>query len=307
MSAAASSAPVALFFFNRPEHARRTLEALVRNDAAIQTDVFIYCDGPRDERDKAEVGRVRTLAATVTGFRSVHIVCEETNLGLSQSIIRGVTEVDEQHGRVIVVEDDIVTARSFLTYMNDALERYADEPRVWHISGWNYPISSKDIAPFFFWQVMNCWGWATWADRWTHYRKEPARLLRDWSDERIRAFNLDGACDFFTQVRDTASGQIDTWDIFWYATIFENEGLCLNPTRSFARNIGLDGTGIHGEQRREQEIDLYRAYEGLPKLQVTPNAEAISRVRAHLRSQRSIGFRLSRRLDQLIHRLSRGR
>src|SRR5258706_16192242 len=117
MSAAASSAPVALFLFNRPEHARRTLEALVRNDAAIQTDVVIYCDGPRDERDKAEVGRVRALEATVTGFRSVHIVREETNLRLSQSIIGGVTEVVEHHGRVIVGEHDSETARSFLTYL----------------------------------------------------------------------------------------------------------------------------------------------------------------------------------------------
>ena len=38
---------------------------------------------------------------------------------------------------------------------------------------------------------------------------------------------------------------MNTWAIFWYATIFKREGLCLNPSQSFVKNIGHDRSGIH--------------------------------------------------------------
>ena len=41
------------------------------------------------------------------------------------------------------------------------------------------------------------------------------------------------------------NGEIDTWAIFWYATIFKNNGLCLSPNTSYVHNIGLDNSGEH--------------------------------------------------------------
>jgi hypothetical protein len=131
--------------------------------------------------------------------------------------------------------------------MNNSLKHYKEEKQVWHISGWNYPINPKGIEEAFFWRAMNCWGWATWEDRWEHFNKDPHDLIKSWSPKQIRAFNLDGACDFWAQVKANSTGQLNTWAIFWYATIFENGGLCLNPTVSFTRNIGHDGTGENCE------------------------------------------------------------
>lgn len=287
-----SRAPVVLFLFNRPEHARRTLEALERNQGAQETDLYIYSDGPRGAHDADGVERVRALISGVSGFRSVTSVIRDDNVGLTRNIVEGVSYVVERHGRVIVVEDDIVTAPTFLAFMNDALDRYSDDRRVWHISGWNYPIDPAGLPPFFFWQVMNCWGWSTWADRWRCYRKEPQRLVEQWSADRIEAFNLGGAHDFFCQVRDNVAGRIDSWAIFWYATIFENQGLCLNPTQSFVCNVGLDGSGTHGELRRVSQLNVDRLYCGLPPIEVAPDSHAIARVRDHLESQRpSFPFR----------------
>ncbi len=106
--------------------------------------------------------------------------------------------------------------------MNAALAHYEDNPRVWHVTGWTYPVDLGVPGDAFFWRVMNCWGWGTWADRWQYFRRD-VEMGRDWSDEKRRRFNLDGAHDFHRQLRLNRIGRIRTWAIFWYATIFEND------------------------------------------------------------------------------------
>ena len=276
------AAPVALFVYARPVHTRRTLEALAAANGARETDVFVYADGARGVQDRDSVEATREVIRNSGGFRSLTLIARDRNFGLAANIISGVSDMFERHERLIVLEDDVVPALGFLDYMNAALNRYAPEKRVWHISGWNYPINPEGLPAFFFWRTMNCWGWATWADRWAMFRKEPERLLAEWSPERRREFNLDGAHDFFSQVEDNAAGRINTWAIFWYATIFEHSGLCLNPAVSFVRNIGLDGSGEHcgpTDQSRFEPLLVFA--EGLPAL-IEEETSAVSRIRAHL-------------------------
>lgn len=236
-------APIVLFVFARPDHTRRTLAALAANALADQSDLIVYADAARSEQDADAVRAVRALVCAATGFRSVTLVERPANYGLAHNIIEGVSETLRAHDRVIVLEDDIVTSPVFLTFMNEALARYKEDARVWHISGWNYPIDPSGMEEVFFWRVMNCWGWATWSDRWSHFRKDARRLVETWDEKTIHRFNLDGAHDFWAQVTANHNGTMNTWAIFWYATVFENHGLCLNPTRSLVQNIGHDTSG----------------------------------------------------------------
>lgn len=238
-------APIVLFAYRRPEHTRRTLEALAANEMASESELFVFIDGPRGEDDKGNVAEVRHLAQMTKGFARVEVIQRSRNYGLAQNIIEGVTEIVNYYGRVIVLEDDIMTSPFFLKFMNEALHRYAGEPKIWHVSGWNYPIDPEGLPEAFCWRVMNCWGWATWRDRWSRFQKDPERLMRAWSRKEINRFNLDGAYNFWAQVLRNHKGRLNTWAVFWYATIFENGGLCLNPTRSLVSNIGHDGTGQH--------------------------------------------------------------
>jgi hypothetical protein len=235
--------PIVLFAFARPDHILRTLEALAANVLADQSDLIVYSDAARNESEAVKVRAVRDLVNAASGFRSLTVIERETNYGLARNIVEGVTEVCKHYGRVIVLEDDIVTSPHFLSFMNAALDRYADDPCVWHVSGWNYPIDPEGLGDAFFWRAMNCWGWATWADRWEFFQKDPQCLIESWDEEKIKRFNLDGAHDFWGQITANQAGNLDTWAIFWYATIFENGGLCLNPARSFVSNIGHDGSG----------------------------------------------------------------
>lgn len=242
--------PIVLFVYNRPWHTRRTIEALLGNDLASASRLVIYSDAPKDDNAVQGVNEVREYIHTVTGFRDVTITERDTNWGLSKSVIEGVTGVIQEHGKIIVVEDDIVTSPYFLKFMNEALDFYQHQSGVWHVSGWNYPVESNHPEDTFLWRVMNCWGWATWADRWSLFEKNAEKLVREWNKDDIKRFNLDGATNFWWQVEANYSGQINTWAIFWYATIFRNNGLCLNPAQTFVDNIGHDGSGVHCGNRK---------------------------------------------------------
>lgn len=238
-----SLAPIVLFVYNRPTHTKKTIEALSSNELAHDSDLIIYSDAPKNKAAYEGVNKVREIVKEVQGFKSVKIVERETNFGLANSIIEGVTEIINQYGKVIVLEDDLVTSPQFLNYMNQALGFYEDKKEVWHISGWNYPIKTDELDDTFLWRTMNCWGWATWSDRWKYFDKDIDKLIRTFSINDIAKFNLDDTQDFYNQIIDNKKGSVSTWAVFWYASIFLNKGLCLNPNRSFVLNIGTDGSG----------------------------------------------------------------
>ena len=237
------TAPIALFVYDRPWHTRETIEALKNNELAEESDLYIFSDAAKNTKEENNVAEVREYIRAIKGFREVNITENEKNRGLADNIISGVTGVVEQQKRIIVLEDDIVTSPVFLTFMNRALDYYADKDKIWHVSGWNYPIDSSGLGDVFSWRVMNCWGWATWEDRWKNFEKEPDDLIDMFTKEEISRFDLDDCGAFWNQVLDNANGKINTWAIFWYAAIFRHNALCLNPTISYVKNIGHDGSG----------------------------------------------------------------
>jgi hypothetical protein len=238
-------APIVLFTYNRPWHTQETINALTKNGYAKESELFIYSDCEKNETDTEKVRAVRNYLKTIQGFKKITIIEREKNIGLARNIADGVTEVVNKFGRVIVLEDDCIVSLNFLSFMNNALDFYENTKKIWHISGWNYPIEPDGLPETFLWRVMNCWGWATWADRWKHFERNPERLINEFSIDEINRFNLEGSHDFWSYIQKNIDGDISTWAIFWYATIFKQGGLCLNPTQSLVLNIGLDGSGSH--------------------------------------------------------------
>jgi GT2 family glycosyltransferase len=290
--------PVVLFVHARPLHAQRTLEALRANDGAMETDLYIFADAARNAKESKAVEEVRSLARAVSGFRSVQVIERETNLGLARNILDGVTSVAERHGRAIVLEDDIVTSRNFLRFMNEALDRYEDDPRIWHVNGWTYPVKTQSENRAFLTPVMECWGWATWKDRWQQYRKDPDRLLGSWDRKTIRRFNIEGGYNYWTDVRRNADGSVSTWAVFWYATIFERGGLCVSPPQSYTVNIGIDGSGVNSGNRNIF-ADVVAADEPLPEwpIEIAADTKAWAAIRDFLLSKRPwFGRRLASQL-----------
>jgi hypothetical protein len=241
-------APIVLFIYNRPDHTRRTLAALAANPLAADSDLVIYADGPKQPAHREQVMAARAVAGNAVGFRSVRMVEQERNLGLAKSVIAGVTETCEAHGRAIVVEDDLIVAPDFLTFLNEGLRRYADEDRVFQISGYMFPVELQSARDSLFLPLISCWGWGTWQRAWRQFDPSASgysKLQRD-ADLRHR-FNLSGGYDYFGMLKDQVDGRIDSWGVRWLLSVFLKDGLVLYPAQSLVQNIGVDGSGSHGQ------------------------------------------------------------
>jgi len=238
-------APIVLFVYNRPWHTRQTIIALQQNELANDSDLIIYADGPKDVHDKKITQEVNDYIRTIEGFKSVRIIKRDNNLGLAQNIIDGVSTIVNKYGRVIVLEDDIVTSKYFLKYMNRALDTYDKIEKVMHVSGYMVPINPSGITETFLTKTMYCWGWGTWKESWNHFNRDCNSIIEVFNNSMIHEFNLYGCENIWRQILENKSGVLKTWAVFWYASIFLKNGLCLNPRCSLTKNIGLDNSGTN--------------------------------------------------------------
>ena len=287
-----SLAPICLFAYNRPQHLRKTLDALQRNRLASRSSLHIFCDGPRQEateENRERIREVQSLARNVNWPGEITVVARDENIGLAKSFVTGVSQLVGDAGKVIVLEDDMETSPGFLEFMNEALDVYAGVPEIMHISGYMYPQLlnpfQKRLPDTFALRVMACWGWATWQSAWSRYEGDAGKLLARLRERNlVGAFNLDGVTTSFEQqlVQNTEN-KISTWAIKWYASILLDGGLCLFPGRSLVRNIGNDGSGVHsgvaelyGHQRLAGHIHVR-------PVPATENREALRRVQWYYR------------------------
>ncbi|HEY9194273.1 MAG TPA: glycosyltransferase family 2 protein [Methyloversatilis sp.] len=240
-------APVALFVYNRPDHTRQTLAALQANTLAAETPLYIFVDAPRDEAVRADHAAVLECVRDVQGFASVTLIRREQNLGLAGSIIDGAGMLCERHGRVIVLEDDLITSPHFLRYMNDALDRYVDDEAVGCISAYMYPVKvPADMQDTLLLPFPMSWGWATWARAWKLFDADGSRLVAQLGSRGLtERFDRVGPGNFMRMLNDQIAGRNNSWFIRWHASLFLAGKLSLAPVRSTICNIGLDGTGVH--------------------------------------------------------------
>ena len=236
-------APIVLFTYNRLEHTRQTIEALKANVYAAESRLFIFSDAPKNAQAESAVQAVREYLHSVDGFKEIQIVQRDENWGLARNIMDGVTSIVNRYGKIIVLEDDIVTSKYFLKYMNDALEVYKDIPKVMAVSGYAYMNDCENLLDAYFLPYSGSWGWATWRRAWEGFTRKPQEVLKRYTAEDIYRFNMDGAYDYWGQVVSNVQGEKCTWAVFFYEWIFRQNGLCLYPHESMVSNIGFDGTG----------------------------------------------------------------
>lgn len=218
------------------------------NELAQQSRLYIVADGPKansTELEKNKIYEVRKLINSRQWCGNVEILQFKENRGLAESIKKGVTDIVNKHGKIIVLEDDIVTKPNFLRYMNDALDFYQSEDRIMHIGGF-VPLTTlfKKLPETWLSRFMSCWGWATWKRSWESAIWDTGFLNNEIrKGDRLFQFNLEGTLDFHTHLERNLDGSLNTWAIKWFASIFLNNGLCLYPSHSLTKNIGFDGTG----------------------------------------------------------------
>jgi hypothetical protein len=265
--------PILLFVYNRLEHVRRAVESLQSNELAAESPLFIYSDGAKSEEAQSEVNDVRKFIYTIKGFAKINIIERSENWGLARNIIDGVTTQVNRYGRVIVVEDDLVVAPHFLQFMNDALDTYADEPRVGHIQACDFTQDSS-LPDTFLIKWTGSWGWATWDRAWKMFNPDGRYLLQQIEQRGLsRKFDFDGKYGYTRMLRRQTEGKNNSWAIRWNASLFLNDILSLNVGRSLVQNEGFDGSGTNCGGGGLYSTSLYM--ERLTVKKISPIEESI--------------------------------
>jgi len=271
-------APIVLFTYNRPDHTLQTLQALKKNHLASDSKLYIYCDGAPKKNESPyllqKIAEVKDITKSNQWCAKVEIIERETNFGLAKNIVSGVTEIINQYGKVIVLEDDIITSSGFLSYMNDALELYKNDDQVMNISGYSFPTDT--IMPeTYFCNLGSCWGWGTDAKSWSKYIDDPKYVWSYLQDKNLfQQYNFKYG-NYSNQLRQNIKGIKKTWAIKWYSTLFLCNGLCLHPGISLVKNIGMDDSGTNSNKSNFFDITNLAESIQLEKIPIKTDLEHI--------------------------------
>jgi hypothetical protein len=248
-----SLAPIVLFVYNRPWHTSQTLEALTKNELANQSQLFIFADGPKKDAGVDELRKIEEVKKIIYSKKwcgNVTIANSAINKGLANSIVEGITKIVNQYGKVIILEDDIVTSEGFLKFMNDGLNFYEKEESVMDISGYSFPVKTLELPNIFFLQMASCWGWATWSRAWRYFTPDTKWLYDELLKEnKWKSFLYIGQENYKIQLMNNLNGKIHTWAIKWQAVMTLRNGLSLQPGKSLVKNIGFDSSGTNYNEK----------------------------------------------------------
>jgi putative methyltransferase (TIGR04325 family) len=240
-----STTVICVFAYKRPAHLRACLSALLKNDEARDLDLRVYVDGPKQLSDADAHQNVLSVCNEPWPFSDLKVIQRESNEGLYKSLTSGISETLCDYESVIVVEDDIEASPFLIRYLLDGLHLYLGTKDVASIHGYTPPIMQQ-LPETFFLRGADCWGWATWSERWKLFRHDAAQMAQEIRERGlVHEFNLNGNYDYLAMLDERAAELNNSWAICWHASCFLANKLTLYPGKSLVRNIGLDGSGEH--------------------------------------------------------------
>ena len=234
--------PVLFLTFNRLDYVKKTFEQI---RIAKPPRFYVASDGPREHvyGEQKNVQEVRDYI-----LNNIDWNCEvktrfldKNSGGCANGVSGAVTWFFKNEKDGIILEDDCVPNQSFFKFCEELLDKYKDDKRVWHISG-DAPIDNVKIKEsYYFAKIEHCWGWASWADRWEHFKLD----MSGYDRENLKYFSERKEVQKYWE--DILIGlqeqRIDSWAYPWTFWIVANNGYCINPVKNLISNIGV--TGLH--------------------------------------------------------------
>jgi len=243
-------APILLFVYNRAEHTKQTIEALLKNEFAEDSELFIFADGPKPDASESvlqQIAEVRNYIHTIQGFKKIEIFERKTNAGIDVSEREGVSSVLKKYDRCIVFEDDLITHPFCLRFINECLEKYKSDHRISMVGAYNVnmvvPINYRKDVFLMHRCCSYCWG--MWRDRWVG-ADWTLSGVQDMLSNPLERDRFDrGGHDMSRMLEQQLKEGYLTWDISWDYIMYQKDAYVLRPVKSLVYNIGFDGTGVH--------------------------------------------------------------
>ncbi|WP_372773169.1 glycosyltransferase family A protein [Mangrovibacterium sp.] len=245
--------PVLLIIFNRPNLAEKVLDVIRQ----YQPDqLYIASDGARKHIAGEEelVKKTRELVlGSVDWDCNVNTLFQDENLGCGPGPATAISWLFSHEQQGIILEDDCIPQPDFFEYCHYLLNKYADNHRVWLISGRSaYPNSKyfKD-RDYIFSTQTETWGWATWKRSWDKF--DP--LMNTWPDfykqGGFKNIQFSKVAGMYLNWRfkahyKQANLKDHVWDFQFYFSMNANGGLGIIPAKNLIENVGYEGTHFSG-------------------------------------------------------------
>jgi hypothetical protein len=237
-----STTPIAIFAYNRPVHTQKLLESLIKCSSLNTCPIYLFCDGAKVDDQKEKVQNVRTIVNDFAKNHNAKVFEASENLGLSLSIIRGISQVSEIHDRIIVLEDDLVLHPKTLDFMIQALDRYEDDPQIGHVSGFSFPLQHSPQEDAILLPLFNSWGWATWSSVWKEYEWSPEKAIKEIRKDaalRRRLYPYSDMLEYHFLKNEMV------WDLLWHWKLQSMKKIGVFPSNSLIWCSGFDETATH--------------------------------------------------------------
>jgi len=248
------STAVLFIVFNRLNTTKQVFEAIRE---AKPPRLYIAADGPRKakESEEQEVKKVREYIESHIDWKcEVKTLFREKNSGCKMAVSGAIDWFFENEKMGIILEDDCLPSQSFFWFCEELLKKYKDDMRVWNIGGYKPLYLEGDEYSYNFSRFTHIWGWASWANRWSHYDvtlskyKENRNFLSEYEFFRE---------DFENKSRikildNVINGNIDTWDYQWNFTVRLNNGLSIRPSVNLVGNVGFGESATHTSNKNSE-------------------------------------------------------
>jgi hypothetical protein len=217
----------------------------LKNPNLDKTEFYVFVDGPRNSEDILTIEETINEVKKFANHSNTKLRKSESNLGLVDSIRFGINEIFKNHDQIIVLEDDLIVSEDFIEYMNQGLRKFKTEIRIASLQGFSHVNLWKRKETYFL-LGADCWGWATWRDRWEQIDWNAETLLTKLKTKKIqKSFDLKGAYPYTKMLERCARGEVESWAIRWHASMFILGKLSVYPPRTLVINTGRDGSGTH--------------------------------------------------------------
>jgi hypothetical protein len=263
-------APVVMIGYNREWAIKKSLTNLSQCKGVEKRDVFVYIDAPYRIEDARSVSEMIDAAQEFKNkIPKLRIISRSVNYGVPGNLVEAITEIVNKYGRIIFFEDDVLVSRTFLEYMDEGLEKFESDPKIWSINGycdhmlyipWFY---SGDV---FLSPRVNAWGFGTWKDRWNAVDFS----LEEWkktnkNKSEIKKIEARLGWRFSKCLNDLLEGKDRTWDYQCTYHMYKNDLFAITPRKSLTKNIGLGVDSVHC-QWCDWNARMHKYFNFMPKI-----------------------------------------
>ncbi|WP_298611622.1 glycosyltransferase family 2 protein [uncultured Thermosynechococcus sp.] len=229
-------------------NSQKTLELAIRQ--ARPPRLYVAADGPRANREGEveKVKKVREIATQVDWPCEVKTLFREKNLGCKVAVSSAISWFFEHEEQGIILEDDCLPHPDFFRFCEELLSYYADDDRVWVITGNNFQDGQvRGDGSYYFSKYSHCWGWASWRRAWEKFEVDISfwpewKKSTDWQKKIPDFIERKYWEKMFDQVY---LGDPSIWDYQWTATVWYYGGITATPNVNLVSNIGFGSDATH--------------------------------------------------------------